>query len=80
MQNLIDLVLRQERYRILESMKYGRYKPTGKTLQEIERALNEVEGHAYALIDLSDTIAQEHPEAATHVKLVKASIAPSLTT
>jgi len=55
-------------------MKYNRYKPTAKTIEDIQVALEEVEKECYALVELSDEIAKEHPEAAVHVKLVKASI------
>lgn len=73
----MEIVLRQEKFRILESMKYNRYKPTAKSIDDIQRSLDDTERDCYALVELSEKIATEHPEASVHVKLVKASILPS---
>lgn len=73
----MEIVLRQEKFRILETIKYNRYKPLGKSVEEIQRMLDEAEKDCYSIVHLADEIEKEYPEAGIHLKLVKASILPS---
>lgn len=43
-------MLRQEKFRTLESIKFNRYKPSGRNLEEIERMLEEAEGGLNVLL------------------------------
>lgn len=70
-------MLRQEKFRILESIKHNRYKPSGKSVEEIQKMLEEAEKDCYAVINLVDQMEEQFPEAGSHLKLVKASILPS---
>ncbi|XP_035712934.1 coiled-coil domain-containing protein 40 [Folsomia candida] len=75
--NLVEIVLRQEKFRTLESIKYNRYKPAGRSVTEIGKMLEEAERDCFALMELAEDIGKEYPEALVHLKIVKASILPT---
>jgi len=74
--NLIEVILRQQKYKILESIKLHRYKPTMKTISVIEEELRKVENKCLSLLELSDLLSHEYPEAQLHIKLIRASLLP----
>ena len=74
----MELILRQQKYKVLETVKLNRYKPLTKTDRQYECELQKYEGKCYNLVELGDLVVKEFPEAALHAKLIKASILPGI--
>ncbi|CAL8074418.1 unnamed protein product [Orchesella dallaii] len=75
--NLLEVILRQQKYKVLESVKLQRYKPLARSIDELRRLIEEYENKCYSMVELSDKLTQDHPDTALHSQLVKASILAS---
>lgn len=71
---MIELILRQKKYKVLESINLSRYKPSWKGIENINEHIAESEKRCYAIAELCDILMNQFPENALQIKLIKASI------
>ncbi|CAG7836266.1 unnamed protein product [Allacma fusca] len=76
--NLIEIILRQQKYKVLESVKHERYRPLAKSKDVLENEIKKIEAKCFKLVELSDMLIHEFPDLELQIKLIKASIIPSV--
>lgn len=76
--NLIEIILRQQKYKVLEAIKNCKYKTLAKTKSQMEIDMQKVEGKCHKIVELSDELIDKYPQMSHPLKLVKASILPNV--